>query len=195
MKRKLVVTSMLAAAALGINSSAIAQNQESSSRIGVGVALTPTTLTTNVGIGTSTVAVDFLIPIDLGESFRLEPCFRINQGTIENETKTTNNIFQGTSVSTVTSTTTLGGYNLGLGFFYKKMVGNSVQMNIGIRPTIILNSSEVESKSSTAVTTNGNTTTTNTPTSTEKQSSTFVNIAGVFGGEYFLGKQFSLGAE
>jgi hypothetical protein len=173
MKRKHVLACLLAAAAVSIPSTVSAQSSESSFRIGLGTALSFTIPTDdNSPIFFNSITPDFLLPIDVAENFRLEPVFGIAQGTSKSESANNGG----------TQTRTESVMRLGLGLIYKKMLNSGLQMNIGVRPSALLFSSERETPS-------GQT------TSTSSTSNTAINIAGTFGGEYFFAKPFSMGVE
>lgn len=173
MKRKHVLASLLAAAAVSIPSTVSAQSSESSFRIGLGTALSFTLPSDdNSPVYFNSITPEFLLPIDVAENFRLEPVFGFAQGTSKSEAANNGG----------TSTRSESVMRLGLGLIYKKMVSSGLQMNIGVRPSALLFSGSRETPS-------GQTTT------TSSTSQTAINIAGTFGGEYFFAKQFSMGVE
>ncbi len=173
MKENLTIIS--AFLAIIVPSLTSAQSQESSMRIGLGAALSfLAPIKENSAAQKSMIVPEFLLPFDIIEHIRIEPVFGISRSTYSSESKD--------EQFTATQTQSESLMRLGMGFIYTSEIGNNVQLNIGIRPSFLLSAKKSELMSNSTI----NATSVHT---------TALNIAGTFGGEYFLGKKFSLGLE
>lgn len=151
-------------------------SNQSGTRFGIGVGFTPASLDSRAIFGVSDNAFSGLaLPVSITmlldfESFRLEPEFGVNSQTTERTGSTS-----GTLSATQTS------FKVGLGAFGKTSPAPSANVVYGIRAGYL----SVGSSSSGSG-----------AGSTEISSSRpVITVAAALGGEYFVGRQFSFGAE
>ncbi|MBI3258318.1 MAG: outer membrane beta-barrel protein [Ignavibacteriae bacterium] len=159
-----------------------APSQDSSQNkftFGIGVGVTPSSLEsrslfglTDNNLSSVVLPVSVFVVFDIGNLFRIEPEFGINSQSLT---------FTSTSPSYPESQKiTLQSIKFGLGVMVKQKIASSAHSYFGIRGGYLAYSLNSEDSQS---------------TDPDKFSRPFFTAAAVAGGEYFLGRQFSLGAE
>lgn len=157
--------------------------QRNSSSIGIGAAINPVTLYTESegSDGTLSVPVQtaaLFVPLQLGETFRIEPQF----GLLSTSTERT--AYSGTNVASGRIERTKTGMMIGTGLFYTFLPDTTTRGYVGARVGWIQAKNSLEfvplGKGENVVT-------------TYKQSSAFYGAA--IGGEYYLSHFMSLGME
>jgi hypothetical protein len=173
MNNKIAIIALFSA--IIIHTNLQAQNQQSSFRIGLGAALSfIAPIKENAAAQKAMILPEFLIPIDIIQHLRIEPIFGLSQTSYKSESND--------QQYTATQTQSESLMRIGIGILYTSTITDNLQINIGIRPSTILTAKKSELNTATDI----NATSVHT---------TAINIATTIGGEYFLGKKFSLGIE
>jgi hypothetical protein len=139
---------------------------------------------------TGTVAPLFLVPVDVGSHFRVEPevgyTRTMNEQTIQTTPPTVPLPIPVPIVTNITTRQVVAVPSIGTGVFFVQS-REKIRLHYGARLGYARTSTEFSSVSRTI------TAATSTTNTTTKQTGYFVGPA--LGGEYFLGDRFSLGAE
>lgn len=159
------------------NSPSKSSSDASQFAFGIGVGITPSSLESrsifgisdNNALSSAVLPISLLFVLDINELIRLEPEFGINS-------QTTNQ----TGASSGDKSSTLQSFKAGLGVLFKSKITSSSQAIFGLRGGYLSLSQSTEASGSTPAT---------------SVSRPFITMAGVVGGEYYLARQFSLGAE
>ena len=137
------------------------------------------------GIGTNINATNFYLPIQIGANLRLEPSIGISM---------TNNTYTVDSSSLFYKSNTLT-YRFGIGGLYTFKPMKSTFIYTGVRLSYGLTKSDVYTHHFYSVYSNGKLINTYFDTTSNTNKQNYILASGVFGGEYFLFKQISLGVE
>lgn len=165
--RKLPLFAFALIIVFSVNNSVSAQSKTDSSfsaRFGIGIGISNGNFSYLEGYWSNNMPFDLVFPIDVSRGFRLEPTFGFSIFSSDRE------IGESRKQSLV---------KYGLGLIYLNKLNSNLQMNIGLRPSILFFKRDVESSSSSDYTI----------------SQTVIGVSSTFGGEYYFAPQFSLGVE
>lgn len=165
--RKLPLFALAMIIAFSARSTVSAQSQPDSlfnPRFGIGIGISNGNFSYLEGYWSNNMPFDLVFPIDVSRVFRLEPTFGFSIFSSDRE------MGENRKQSLV---------KYGLGFIYTNKLTNSLQMNVGLRPSILFFKQEVESPANNDYTV----------------SQTVIGVSSTFGGEYYFAPQLSLGVE